>query len=109
MDGGEADRVDRVDAVLGEVAGQAGGTVRREPGVRREVRRVVLRDLIDELGSWVYVVPPGRVPSLVGALGGGGGDDVLDLLARYYQRTGGRIGDLLRSPEVAAEFSNWHS
>jgi hypothetical protein len=30
------------------------------------------------------------------------------LLAGYYERTGGRIGDLLRRPEVAAEFSNWH-
>jgi hypothetical protein len=34
---------------------------------------------------------------------------VLDLLTGYDQRTGGRIGDLLRSPEVAAEFSNWQS
>jgi hypothetical protein len=55
------------------------------------------------------VVPAGRVRDLVGFLGGGGDDDVLDLLAGYYQRTGGRIGELLRSPEVAAEFSNWHS
>jgi hypothetical protein len=141
----EAEGVDRVEAVLGEVAAQGGGTLRREPQVGREVRQVVLRDVRDELGSqselavveddgtlrvlghdqgarvsvffgsgitsyeWAYVVPAGRVPNLVGALGGGGDDDVLDLLAGYYERTGGRVGNLLRRPEVAAEFSNWHS
>jgi hypothetical protein len=42
-------------------------------------------------------------------LGGGGDDDVLDLLAGYYQRNHGRVGMLLRSREVAAEFANWHS
>ena len=50
-----------------------------------------------------------RVPDLVGALGGGADDDVLDLLERHYGHTGGRIGELLRRSEVAAEFSNWHS
>ena len=55
------------------------------------------------------MVPAGRVPNLVGALGGRSGDDVLDLLARYYERSRGRIGDLLRRPEVAAEFGNWQS
>jgi hypothetical protein len=59
--------------------------------------------------EWVYIAPPGRVGNLVGALGGGGDDDVLDLLAGYYERNHGRIGMLLRSGEVAAEFGNWHS
>jgi hypothetical protein len=59
--------------------------------------------------EWVYVVPPGRVGDLVGALGGGGDDDVLDLLAGYYERNHGGVGMLLRSREVAAEFANWHS
>ena len=54
------------------------------------------------------MVPPGRVGDLVAAMGGGD-DDVLDLLARYFERNHGRIGMLLRSPAVAAEFSNWHS
>ena len=55
----------------------------------------------------MYVVPAERVGSLVETMGGGGDDDVLDLLAGHYRRTGGRIGDLLRRPEAAAEFSNW--
>jgi hypothetical protein len=58
--------------------------------------------------EWVYMVPPERVGNLVEALGGGG-DDVLDLLAAYFERNHGGIGMLLRSLEVAAEFSNWHS
>ena len=142
---GEADGADRVEAALGEAVAEVGGTVRREPGVGREVRRVVLRDVRDDLGSqsevavveddgtlrvlghdqgarvsvffgpgitsyeWAYVVPAGRVPNLVEALGGGSDDDVLDLLAGHYQRTGGRIGDVLRQPAVAAEFGNWQS
>jgi hypothetical protein len=53
--------------------------------------------------------PARSVGNLLRAMGGGGDDDVLDLLAGYYERTQGRIGDLLRQPEVAAEFSNWHS
>jgi len=144
MDVGE-EGVERVEAVLEEVAAQAGGTVRRAPQPGREVRRVVLMDLVDKRGAmfevaaleddgtvrvsghdrgarvstyfgpgitsyeWVYIVPPGRVGNLVGALGGGGDDDVLDLLAGYHQRNHGRIGMLLRSREVAAEFANWHS
>ena len=139
------DGADPVDAALEEVAAETGTTVRRAPQAGREVRRAVLRDLRDELGSqsevavveddgtlrvlghdqgvrvsvffgsgitsyeWMYVVPPERVGNLVEAMGGGGDDDVLDLLAGHYQRTQGRIGDLLRPPEVAAEFSNWHS
>jgi hypothetical protein len=59
--------------------------------------------------EWVYVVPPGRVQALLQALGAEQGDDVLDTLASYYQQHGGRISQLLRSPEIAAEFDNWHS
>jgi len=57
----------------------------------------------------MYVVPPERVGNLVETIGGGSDDDVLDLLARHYEHTGGRMSALLRQPEVAAEFSNWHS
>jgi hypothetical protein len=59
--------------------------------------------------EWMYVLPPERVGNLVAAMGGDTDDDVLDLLAGHYQRTQGRLSDLLRRPEVAAEFSNWHS
>jgi hypothetical protein len=58
--------------------------------------------------EWVYVVPSGRVQALLQALGAEQGDDVLDALASYYQQHGGRISQLLRSPEIAAEFGNWH-
>jgi hypothetical protein len=59
--------------------------------------------------EWVYVVPSGRVEALLQALGAERGDDVIDALASYYQRHGGRISQLLRSPRIAAEFANWHS
>jgi hypothetical protein len=58
--------------------------------------------------EWVYVVPPSRVANLLRAMGDDGGGDVLALLAGYYERTQGRIGTLLRRPEVAAELDNWH-
>ena len=54
MDGGE-EGVDRVEAVLGEVAAQAGGTVRRGAQPGREVRRVVLVDqpvVAAEFSNW---------------------------------------------------------
>jgi hypothetical protein len=59
--------------------------------------------------EWVYVVPSGRVQAPARALGAEPGDDVLDALASYYQQHGGRISQLLRSPEIAAEFDNWPS
>ena len=59
--------------------------------------------------EWVYVIAPVRIGTLFRLLGGAEGDDVLHALAAYHQQHGGRIGDLLRSPEVAAEFANWHS
>jgi hypothetical protein len=34
---------------------------------------------------------------------------VLDALAGYYQQHGGRISQLLRGAEIAAEFDNWPS
>ena len=57
----------------------------------------------------VYVVPAGRITALSQALGAEHGDDVLDALASYYQQHDGRISELLRSPEIAAEFDNWPS
>jgi hypothetical protein len=59
--------------------------------------------------EWVYVVPSGRVGALARALGAEHDDDVLDALAGYYQRHGGRISQLLRGAEIAAEFDNWPS
>lgn len=59
--------------------------------------------------EWVYVIAPDKVAALVALLGGKPGDDALGLLAGYYERTVGRISDLLKRPEIAAEFSNWHS
>jgi len=59
--------------------------------------------------EWVYVIPPGRVAALVQALGAAQRDDVLDALASYYRQHDGQISQLLRSPEIAAEFDNWPS
>ena len=60
--------------------------------------------------DWAYVIAPDRVGTLFTLLGGGqAGDDVLDLLATYHDQHGGQMNDLLRGPQVAAAFSNWHS
>ena len=59
--------------------------------------------------QWVYVVAPGRVPALIRLLGGHDGDDLLTLLAAYHQRGGGQINDVMKHPDVAADFSNWHN
>jgi hypothetical protein len=59
--------------------------------------------------EWVYVIPADRRASLVEALGGQAGDDVLSLLVAYYQRHGGYLSPVLTRPEVGAQFSNWHS
>jgi hypothetical protein len=59
--------------------------------------------------DWVYVIAPDRVGSLARLLGGQDSDDVLALLAAYYRHTGGRLSDLLKSPEIATGFSNWRS
>jgi hypothetical protein len=58
--------------------------------------------------EWVYVVAANRIPALIRLLDGGD-DDVLALLAACHQRPGGQIGDLMNHPDVAADFSNWHS
>ena len=59
--------------------------------------------------EWVYLVAPARVDALLRLLGGAEHDDVLDALAAYYQQRGGQLSELMRGPEVAAEFDNWHS
>jgi hypothetical protein len=59
--------------------------------------------------DWTYVIAPERVGTLLTLLGGHAGDDVLDRLAAYHDQHGGRVDDLLRGPQVAADFSNWHS
>jgi hypothetical protein len=55
------------------------------------------------------VIAPDRVGTLFTLLGGHVGHDVLDLLATYHDQHGEQINDLLRGPQVAATFSNWHS
>jgi hypothetical protein len=59
--------------------------------------------------DWAYVIAPDRVGTLFTLLDGHAGDDVLDLLAIYHDQHGGQMNDLLRSSQVAAAFSNWHS
>jgi hypothetical protein len=59
--------------------------------------------------EWVYVVALARVAALLRLLGGAEDDDVLDALATYYQQHDGQLSELLRGPEIAAEFDNWHS
>lgn len=59
--------------------------------------------------EWVYVVAPSKVDALLRLLGGAEGGDVLDALATYYQQHGGQLSELLRGPEIAAYFDNWHS
>jgi len=59
--------------------------------------------------EWVYIVAPDRVSALIRLLGGHDGDDALALLIAYHQREGGQISDLMKHPDVAAAFSNWHS
>jgi tetratricopeptide (TPR) repeat protein len=89
------------DAVL-----EADGTLRvfgQDQG--RGVSEVFGEDITSY--DWVYVVGPDRIGNLVRALGGDSGDDVLALLAAYYQRTGGVLSSLLKSVEVAAEFDSW--
>jgi hypothetical protein len=59
--------------------------------------------------DWAYMIAPDRVGALLTLLGGHAGDDVLDRLTAYHGQHGGRVDDLLRGPQVAAKFSNWHS
>jgi hypothetical protein len=55
------------------------------------------------------VIAPERVGILLTLVGGQPGDNVLDRLAAYHHENGGQINDLLRGPQIAATFSNWHS
>jgi hypothetical protein len=60
--------------------------------------------------EWFYEVPPERVPDLLSVLGGSATDDVLTLLAVYYERHGGAALDqLLRSEQVDAQFHSFNS
>jgi len=59
--------------------------------------------------DWAYVIAPDRVGTLFTLLGGHAGDDLPGLLAVYHDQHGGQMNDLLRGPQVAAAFSNWHS
>jgi hypothetical protein len=59
--------------------------------------------------EWVWVVAPTKVDALLQLLGGAEDGDVLDALATYYQQHGGQLSELMRRPEVAAHFDNWHS
>ena len=59
--------------------------------------------------DWAYVIASDRVGILFTVLGGQTGGDVLGLLATYHDQHGGQMNDLLRGPQVAATFSNWHS
>ena len=59
--------------------------------------------------EWVYVVAPDQVGTLLRLLGGEQGDDVLHTLATYHQQHAGQMNEMLRGPEVAAQFANWHS
>lgn len=59
--------------------------------------------------DWTYLIPPGKIASLLIALGRQPGDDILTALAAYHHQHNGRIYNLLTSPEVGASFGNWHS
>jgi hypothetical protein len=59
--------------------------------------------------SSLYVITADRIPALIKVLGGQDGDDVLGLLAAYDRHAGTQISGLMTHPDVAAEFSNWHS
>jgi hypothetical protein len=52
---------------------------------------------------------PCRVDALLRLLSGAEDDDILVALAAYYLRHGGQLSRLLRGPEIAAYFDNWHS
>jgi hypothetical protein len=135
----------KLDQVMTQIARQTGATARAYPRPGRAVRRVILRDIRDGVGTrletaqieddgtlrikghdtgprvteffgtaitsyeWVYVVAPPKVDALLRLLGGAQGDDALDALATYYEQHGGQLSELLRGPEIAAYFDNWHS
>jgi hypothetical protein len=59
--------------------------------------------------EWVYVISPERVPDLRQVAGVAPDADVLEAVARLYERVGGRLYEPLTSPPVSATFDNWHS
>jgi len=59
--------------------------------------------------EWVYVIPPDRVPDLRQVAGVAPDTDVLDAVARLYERVGGRLYHPLTGPPVGAAFDTWHS
>ena len=85
------------------IYGRSGARHHTGPGVSE-----FFRDAITSY-DWAYVIAPDRGGTLFTLLGGQAGDDVLDLLATYHDQHGGQMNDLLRDPQVAATFSNWHS
>jgi hypothetical protein len=141
----QAEAIDGLDQAMATIARGAGAVLHSYPRPGRAVRRVVLREDSDDLGTrhedatldedgtlsitghdqggrvsdfwgsditsyeWVHVVAADRVPALAKLLGGHEGDDVLALMYSYYQRLGGQIGDIMKHPDVAAHFANWHS
>jgi hypothetical protein len=48
-------------------------------------------------------------PALIQILAGHDGDDVLALLANYYQHAQGQLSSLMNHPDLMADFSDWHS
>jgi len=59
--------------------------------------------------EWIYTIIPDKVADLMHLLGAHGNDDVLAALASYYEQTGGQLSILLKRPDIAADFTTWHS
>lgn len=136
---------EQLDALISQIARDAGAGAIPYPRPGRAVHRTVLRDVSNDRGTqteiaqieddgtlriighdrgpgvseffgenitsyeWVYVVPPERVTTLLGLLGGRADDDILAVLDTYYQRHDGRLSHILKHPDAGAQFSNWHS
>lgn len=59
--------------------------------------------------EWVYVISPEHVSDLVRVAGAPAGEDVLEAVARLYERVGGRLFHPLTDPPVSAVFDSWPS
>jgi hypothetical protein len=59
--------------------------------------------------EWVYVISPDHVPDLLRVAGAPADLDVLEAVARLYERVGGRLFQPLTDPPVSAVFDSWHS
>lgn len=55
------------------------------------------------------MVAHSRIAELTQLLGAAAGSNVLGTLAAYHREHHGQISDLMRSPEIGAEFDNWHT